>query len=443
MSLTTPRPAAGTARSRPQAGAARRAALPVATAALLAGLAVAPAQAADDAAAPAAEGAFERVVLSPTATPGTSQIITWRTPEPADAVAEFGPASGGATTAVAGTGTGEAGGGFHHRVTLDGLTPGTEYRYRVGDGTRWGAWTTFRTAGAAGEPFSFVYLGDIQNDITSGAAPLIRAAYADGADAALSVHAGDLVNNPNADDEWAEWFSAVGADTTSTTNQIATPGNHEYDGWELSDHWTRQFPGAGNGPDDEDLDGTAYYTDYQGVRFISLNSNYTNAPWFDVWDWLEDQEVWLDRVLRDNPNRWTVVTFHQPVMSNSEGRTGALVRAAWLDVLEEHDVDLVLQGHDHSYGRGNLVANRTDDPSVTTGPVYVVSVAGPKMYEPSRLDWRLAGAEVRTQLGDTQTYQIVDVTENSLTYRAKTQDGTVVDAFTIVKDGAGKRVVEN
>ncbi|UED84061.1 purple acid phosphatase family protein [Streptomyces profundus] len=392
----------------------------------------------------AATPTFDRIVLSPTATPATSAIVTWRTATAAASPGvELQPADGGPVTTVTATPTGQAGGGHYHRADLDALTPDTAYRYRIGDGTEWSDWIDFRTAGAAGDPFTFLYLGDIQNDITEGAAPLVRAAQADASDAELTVHAGDLINNADADDEWAEWFAAVDVAHTSTTHQIATPGNHEYDGWNLSDHWTRQFPGAGNGPDDDDLDGTAWYTDYQGVRFVSLNSNYTNAPWFDVVDWLEDQETWLDGVLADNPNRWTVVTFHQPVISNSEGRTGALVRAAWLDVLEDHDVDLVLQGHDHSYGRGNLTANRTDDPAVTTGPVYVVSVAGPKMYTPSTTDWRLAGAEVRTQLGDTQTYQVVDVTADTLTYRAKTQDGTVVDAFTVHRGADGKRVVEN
>ncbi|WP_062212522.1 metallophosphoesterase family protein [Streptomyces sp. NBRC 109706] len=419
-----------------QAPRARRALL--AAALLLGAMSVAPGHAA------AADGTFDRIVLSPTADPATSAIVTWRTATAgASPTVELRPAEGGPVTTVAATPTGQAGGGHYHRADLASLTPDTAYRYRIGDGTDWSDWIDFRTAGAAGDPFTFLYLGDIQNDITEGAAPLVRAARADAPHAELTVHAGDLINNANADDEWAEWFAAVDVAHTATTHQIATPGNHEYDGWNLSDHWTRQFPGAGNGPDDDDLDGTAWYTDYQGVRFISLNSNYTNAPWFDVVDWLEDQETWLDDVLADNPNQWTVVTFHQPVMSNSEGRTGALVRAAWLDVLEEHDVDLVLQGHDHSYGRGNLTARRTDDPAVTTGPVYVVSVAGPKMYTPSTTDWRLAGAEVRTQLGDTQTYQVVDVTADTLTYRAKTQDGTVVDAFTVHRDADGKRVVEN
>ncbi|MEY9213129.1 hypothetical protein ABH917_002575 [Thermobifida halotolerans] len=282
----------------------------------------------------------------------------------------------------------------------------------------------------------------MQNDITGGAAPTVRAAYAAAPDAALTVHSGDLVNSANSDSEWAEWYAAVG-DESATMNHITTPGNHEYSGWSLSGHWNRQFPGAGNGPGDDDLDDTVYYTDFQGVRFVVLNSNYRNAPWFDVTDWLEDQGHWLERVLADNPNRWTVVTFHHPVFANSPSRDNRSLRSEWLDILEEYDVDLVLQGHDHSYGRGNLTAHRTDDPAVQTGPVYVVSVTGPKMYDVSDRNWTANGAEVRVQVADTQTYQVVGVDNDELSYESRTLDGTLVDAFTITKGADGdKRVTD-
>lgn len=381
----------------------------------------------------------ERVTLTPTETPATSQTITWRTAQDADAVVQHTLATGGATTTTTGTGTGRAGGGYYHRAELTGLEPATAYRYRVGDGETWSSWFELTTAGEAGEPFRFLAFGDVQNDITAGAAPVVRAGYEAVPDAKVVVHPGDLVNHADDDGEWAEWFAAQG-DEAATVNHVATPGNHEYDGWDLSGFWGKQFPGTGNGPGDDDLDDTAWYTDYQGVRFVSLNSNYTNAPWFDVKDWMEDQESWLEDVLADNPNEWTVVTFHQPVFGNSEGRSGAVVRRFWLDVLEQHDVDLVLQGHDHSYGRGGLRAHETSRAGVTTGPVYVVSVTGPKMYEPSRLDWTLAGARVRTQLGDTQTYQVVEVDGDELRYEARTADGTVVDAFEIDRSGTEKVV---
>lgn len=383
----------------------------------------------------------DRVTLSPTATPSTSQTVTWRTATDAPSLVQHEPVAGGGLVTTEGRTTGRAGGSTYHRATLEGLRPGTAYRYRVGDGDTWSSWTEFTTASAAGEPFRFLYFGDVQNDITAGAAPVIRAAYDAVPDAKVAVHAGDLINDADDDGQWGEWFAAQGSRSASV-NHVAAIGNHEYDSWDVSGFWNLQFPGTGNGPGDDDLDDTVWYTDYQGVRFVVLNSNYTNAPWFDVHDWMEDQEAWLEDVLADNPNRWTVVAFHQPVFANSSGRTGVVVREYWLDVLEEHDVDLVLQGHDHSYGRGNLRANRVDEHS-HTGPVYTVAVTGPKFYDPVTTDWRLGGAEVRAQYGETQTYQVVSVTDDELAYEARTADGTVVDGFTVDRSDGTKVVTDH
>ncbi|MEU3019578.1 metallophosphoesterase family protein [Nocardiopsis sp. NPDC007018] len=390
----------------------------------------------------AAQDSPERLTLSPTADPSASQTVTWRAAHGDTAVLEIAPASDpDQVTRVAGRVSGDAG-GTHYAATAHGLTPDTDYRYRVGDAERTVSdWHTFTTAASGAEPFTFLYFGDIQNDIPSGAAPVVRAALAAEPDAELAVHAGDLIDHANSDSQWGQWYDAFGSQTTGGINHLAAPGNHEYSGSDLSDHWALQFPGAGNGPaQGADLNKTVYYTDYQGVRFVVLNSNYRNAASSRPGPWLDAQQEWLEGVLEDNPQEWTVVTFHHPVFSNSPGRDNGPLRQAWLDTLEEHDVDLVLQGHDHSYSRGNLLANRTQDPDTHTGPVYAVSVTGPKMYDARDRNWTDHGAEARLQVTDTQTYQAVEVDGTTLDYVARTADGRVVDSFTIVKDDQGKRV---
>ncbi|MEV2276778.1 metallophosphoesterase family protein [Nocardiopsis sp. NPDC049922] len=395
-------------------------------------------------AAPTLAVTAERVTLSPTADPSTSQTVTWRASDDYTPVLEVtAAADADPILRVEGQRTGSTA-GVHYRATVRGLAPDTAYRYRVGDadGGAFGDWRTFTTAAADPDPFRFLYFGDVQNDITAGAAPTVRAALADAPDAEVAVHSGDLVDRAEDDRQWSEWYDAFGPAATGGVNQVAAPGNHEYSGRNLSGHWPLQFPGAGNGPDDEALDGTVYHTDHQGVRFVVLNSNYAYAPGGDRDGWLRSQARWLRGVLEDNPQRWTVVTFHHPVFSNAPGRDNGPLRDTWLDVFEDYDVDLVLQGHDHSYGRGNLVANRTGDPDVQTGPVYVVAVTGPKMYRVDDSVWVDNGAEARVQRGQTQTYQIVSVDGTRLDYVAKTREGEVVDSFTITRDERGKRVTD-
>ncbi|MGW9347693.1 metallophosphoesterase [Nocardiopsis flavescens] len=401
-------------------------------------LALAPAP---TAAAPA--DAPDRVLLTPTATPDTARTLTWRSAPTPTPLLQIAPAHDPHDiTEVAGTTTATLSGRAHHTATATGLAPGTEHRYRVGDGTAFGPWHTFTTTAGTDDPFTFLYFGDIQNDITDGAAPVVRAALAAEPDAALALHAGDLIDSADNDAQWSEWFDAFGT-RTATLDHLAAPGNHEYSATSLSARWTPQFPGNGTGPTTgRDLPDTVHTTDYQGVRFIVLNSNYRNAAPLNTTAWLDTQRRWLQEALQDNPHDWTVVTFHHPLFSNSPGRDNAPLRTAWLDTLEEHDADLVLQGHDHSYARGNLTANDTADPDVHTGPVYAVSVTGPKMYDVSPGNWTANGARPRVQLDRTQTFQTVRVDGDTLHYTARTADGTVVDAFTIDKDGTDKTVTD-
>ena len=93
-------------------------------------------------------------------------------------------------------------------------------------------------------------------------------------------------------------------------------------------------------------------------------------------------------------------------------------------IYDKYRVDLVLTGHDHSYGRSNVVAgeNRRDG-----GTVYVVSVSGPKMYQVTPAEWMQRKAE------DTQLYQIIRFEGDRLMYESRTARGTLYDAFELRK----------
>lgn len=178
---------------------------------------------------------------------------------------------------------------------------------------------------------------------------------------------------------------------------------------------------------------SVYYVDYQGMRIISLNSN-------------EQQDLqvpWLERVLANNPNRWTVCTFHHPIFSTGKGRDNPALRAAWQPIFDKYKVDLVLTGHDHTYGRTGLetVANANSGDraqSMQGGTVYVVSVSGPKMYN-VKDDLK----KMKRTAEDTQLYQVIHVDKDQLRYEARTAVGELYDAFTLKKqDGKVNELVD-
>jgi Purple acid Phosphatase, N-terminal domain/Calcineurin-like phosphoesterase len=335
-----------------------------------------------------------RIVINPTESPQSSQAFTWRTDAATtEGVVQIEPVSGGSLRTVEATAgepvsfTGWTYQSVHHSAVVEGLTPDTLYRYRVGSDAGWSQWLEFKTADGGSEPWRMLYFGDAQNNIAEKWTPVVQRGFAETLGVALALHAGDLINTANLDHEWGEWFGAH-ADEAATVESLATPGNHEVSGDPTMIMFKEHFTNPRNGPTGQEE--VAYYSDYQGVRIISLNSNTAADPLALIL-----QRSFLDQALASNPGKWSIVTFHHPIYSASEGRTNPSIRAAFGPVLEQHNVDLVLQGHDHSYARGHVTSNETSEPGVTTGPVYVVSVSGPKYYElepPESNDWTRNGA---------------------------------------------------
>ena len=381
----------------------------------------------------------DRIITTWKTDPATSFAVTWRTaisiPKGIGqiALANAGPdldsiKASEAKTELLVTDLNVA---HFHSVNFTGLKPATLYAYRVGDGTVWSEWVHFRTAAAKEAPFSFIYFGDAQNDLKSKWSRAIRQAYSHMPQADFMLHAGDLINVAQRDHEWGEWFYAGGW-IYQNMPSILTPGNHEYPrsggSVVLTKHWRPSFTLPENGP--AGLEESAYYTDYQGTRVISINS--TAYLYFDQDS--VSQMQWLNNVLKNNPNKWTVVTMHHPVYSPAGDRDSPSLRNGLKTLFDKYNVDVILQGHDHTYARGgnNLPLGATVIDS--TGPVYAVSVSGPKMYLSNLLSW-IDRAAVETQL-----YQLVHVNKDTMTYEAFTILGELYDKFQLIKrtDGSKK-----
>jgi len=368
----------------------------------------------------------DRVVLTWAGDPATTQAVTWRTSATVDsavaeiAIDEDGPAfvkKARSIAAVTGKLKSDLSEAHYHSVQFTGLTPGTQYVYRVGDGANWSEWNQFRTTLDKPAPLTFLYLGDAQNDIWSLWSRLARTAWADVPKADFVIHAGDLVNRSTKDAEWGEWHQAAGWINRSRVS-MPVPGNHEYNApvagapRELTAHWRPQFTLPQNGI--ADLPESCFWYDVQGVRFVMLNSNTRQA----------EQAAWLDSLLSKNPQRWTVLTFHHPVFSAAANRDSKEWREAIQPVIDKHSVDLVLTGHDHTYARSNLTSGLSGQSGKT---VYVVSVSGPKMYNLDREPWMARAAE------DTQLYQVIRIDGDRLRYESRTARGLLYDAFELKK----------
>ncbi len=384
----------------------------------------------------------DRIVAVPAQDASAGFSVTWRTdarvqsPVLEIAVAKDSPDQWdgdvpprrlGAETTVLATANGVA---HHHRVVVDGLSPDTLYAWRVQGDRTWSPWRQLRTAAPAGAPLEFLYIGDTQNKNASLVTRVMHEAVRHASSANLVLFAGDLVSEAVDDDEWGEWFDATGP--LATMAFAPAPGNHEFfEEFEdtpqerrvLGGQWKAHFALPGNGaPGNAE---TTYWFDYQGIRFAVIDGT-------SVLDLGAGpaQARWLDQVLAGNPYNWSIVLIHQPFYSPRASRANVELREYLQPVIEKHGVDLVLQGHDHVYGRRSGEAGPT--------PVYAVTVAGPKQYRLSD-DARGSMSPVGE---DTQLFQVLRLDGNRLDYEARTVTGRLYDAFSLVDEKGGKRLVE-
>jgi hypothetical protein len=391
----------------------------------------------------AATGFPDRIVASPAQDAARGFAVAWRTdatvraPQLQLVVAGDSPDVGTPRVITARTQElrSENGVSLHHRADVDGLKPDTLYAYRVQGKDTWSAWNHFRTAAAAGQPLTMLYFGDTQNKNLSLVSRVIRQAWRSAPDARLAVFAGDLVSGGDGvdDSEWGEWFAA-GRWLLEGTAVAPAPGNHEYfEEFEdtpqerrvLGGHWPVTFALPGNGP--AETAKTTYWFDYQDVRVAVVDG--TSA--LDLGT-AQAQATWLDKVLGENPHPWSIVLIHQPFYSPRADRDNVALVDTLLPVLRRHRVDLVLQGHDHTYGR------RGDEGGAAT-PVFIVSVAGPKQYRLSDM----ARRTMRPVGEDTQLYQVLRIDPQHIGYESRTATGRLYDAFELRREADGrKRLVE-
>lgn len=390
----------------------------------------------------------DRIILTFVGDPATSRAVTWRTDDTVpQSIAQIAVATKNsdfaksATTLKAklepfdpGVFKGNAPIKVHyHSVQFKNLKPDTLYAYRVGSGKNdFSEWLHFRTAKPEYAKTQFVYFGDAQNNILSHWSRLIRQAYQTAPNASFAIHAGDLVDVSHKDQQWAEWFKAGGFIHRQWTT-IPVVGNHEFrpladkQPSQLSIHWKPQFTLPVDENLSKDLQETVYTVDYQDIRIVVLNSNRK----------LDEQSEYLRGQFKDCDAKWKIVTCHHSIFSPAKQRDFEHGRKRWKPILDELGVDLVLNGHDHTYARGHVLIETGEDKQKNLGAVYVTSVSGPKQYSSNKEkieSYKKDNYQADHLDSNTQFFQVITMEGNTLNYEAYNVLGERSDSFRITKD---------
>ena len=306
------------------------------------------------------------------------------------------PAS--ATTFAATITANTVNGGFNGHAVLDGLQENTAYSYRVGTEGGWSATYTFKTQKFDGD-FDFLFFGDPQIGSSgdtakdgAGWTDTLNVSLAANPNAELLVSGGDQVETANTESQWDAFLAS---DKLRSYPWAATIGNHDVGGKAYDQHfWT---PNTDRSADfysgsTTSQSGGDYWYMYKGVLFIHLNSN-AYAGTKDA-----AHVAYVTSVVNAHPEaKYTVLVYHHSIYSPADHANdgdNAQRRRDFPTAFSNLGVDLVLQGHDHSYSRSYALkngqkANAAEQPGaaqVATGPggvIYVTgnSASGSKYYD--------------------------------------------------------------
>lgn len=257
-----------------------------------------------------------------------------------------------------------------------GLQPGTLYYYQVG--AKNGALSDigkFKTAGGADKAVTFIQYTDTQNaywnehkrnEAQFGADTLFQAQkVAPHADFVL--HTGDFVEIAEAEDEWLDLMNRSQKGFLQMSLAVV-PGNHDEYGLNKKELFPKKFNEHFNLDSAGKIDGGSYYSfDYNNAHFIVLNTNdYKNK---DKKALGEQQLTWLREDVqkaRKNGAKWIILSYHKPLFSKSyhslEDEDVQNVRDDFMKAIDDLDIDLALQGHDHVFSRTKSLqyASKTD-----------------------------------------------------------------------------------
>ena len=261
------------------------------------------------------------------------------------------------------------GAAYHYNhVTVTGLQENTTYYYTVEKNGVQSAVETYRTGDF--DSIQMLYVGDPQVGASKGQPQNGETLSADSGAANTAarndgfawnrtlniameenpgidfiISAGDQVNKTGQPKE-EEYAAYLSADVLASVPVATTIGNHD----SLNPDYMYHF----NNPNATEYGATEaggdYYYSYGEGLFIVLNTNNYNAA--------EHAKAIEEAIASDPDAAWRVVTIHQDIYGSGLDHSdtdGMILRTQLTPIFDEYDIDVVLQGHDHTYSRTKML----------------------------------------------------------------------------------------
>lgn len=372
---------------------------------------------------------------------------------------------------------------YANKVTVSNLAEETTYYYQVNKNGQWQDVVEFTTGDK--DDFSFLYVGDPQigackgqvssenetmsreiaarNDAFNWAETLKNATTAH-PEASFMVSAGDQVNTSTYEYEYAGFLNPK---ELMSLPIAAAIGNHDSGSIQYSYHFNN--PNTFSSDQIEYTEGKTkagsdYYYTYGDALFIMIDTNNYNCA---------THENVIKKAIEENPDcTWKILTFHQDIYGSGHDHSasdGIILRTQLTPIIDRYDIDVVLQGHDHTYSRTYQLSGdgkthtaydksnyRGDENFLSENNCYVIdstetgtlvdpegtvyfeanSSTGSKFYELISAQQDYIAERNQTW---TPSYAVIDITETTFTFNVYDAQTNEVLGKNLDKDSASEQ----
>jgi len=250
---------------------------------------------------------------------------------------------------------------YFHKVTAKNLKPNTEYVYRISnDSINWSEGYKYKTPQT--EMFKFAAVGDPQlttgeqdgsslwfssnRSVAEGWKTTVEKIEAANVDFILSV--GDQVDGGSNEEEYENFFAPQALRNIPFAPSV---GNHDR-------HYIFQY--HFNLPNEQNFSaenyGNYFYL-YNNILFVALNTSAYPASAEEAKPYIErfDSTITAAKTKFKGKYKWLMVQHHKSTRSVASHLADTDIQyymeAGFEKLMEKHNVDFVLAGHDHVYAR--------------------------------------------------------------------------------------------
>jgi len=325
-------------------------------------------------------------------------------------------------------------------VTVTGLEENTTYYYVYGTENGVSEAETFKTHSF--DSYKFLYISDAQpkhdHDLVQDSFNwnrTLEAAFTANDDISFIVNAGDVTHCGQYTNEWIAFLAP---EYLRSYPMAATQGNHDAKGTSYKYYFNNPNVYLGITPK---VYGNGYYFTYGDVLFVFINSNKIN---------FYDNYLLIKKAVEENPDvKWRVAVFHHDIYGTEHHAVqddAVAAQRTLAPVFDSYDFDVVLNGHDHVYGRSyfmkghKVVENEGYDQGEVTDPegtIYFTQTAasGNTRIPDEDYDYYWLGKTVVT---GNDCYSTIEVTKDGVMeiITVDTITGETIDTFTITKTEA-------